>query len=148
MKDRQLSNARVVVSLIGQDKIMLMIEFLLRGHFLFGSREKDMFCAIDFKSPGILSAKYGKTMEYQGFPFQMTQAYRLYTLALSGNADLRSMNRLKETPNLSYEGKYRFGSYLRTCLVKRVLHQQLIKSAILIFRSKMIISPMDSPERN
>ncbi|BDD07283.1 alpha-2-macroglobulin family protein [Aureibacter tunicatorum] len=37
----------------------------------------------------------------------LTQAYRLYTLALSGNADLGAMNRLKEVKELSNDAKWR-----------------------------------------
>lgn len=40
----------------------------------------------------------------------LAQAYRLYTLALSGNADVASMNRLRETSGLSDEAKFRLAA--------------------------------------
>ncbi|MCL2382326.1 MAG: MG2 domain-containing protein [Treponema sp.] len=38
------------------------------------------------------------------------QAYRLYTLALAGEADLGSMNRLRDQPNLSNRARWRLAS--------------------------------------
>ncbi|WP_368662467.1 hypothetical protein [Zobellia laminariae] len=40
----------------------------------------------------------------------LAQAYRLYTLALSGNADVSSMNRLRESNGLSNEAKFRLAA--------------------------------------
>ncbi|MDP2386249.1 MAG: MG2 domain-containing protein [Bacteroidota bacterium] len=40
----------------------------------------------------------------------LTQAYRLYTLALAGASDLGSMNRLKESKNLSVSAKWRLAA--------------------------------------
>ena len=40
----------------------------------------------------------------------LQQAYRLYTLALSGNAELGAMNRLRELPNLSLQGRWRLAA--------------------------------------
>ena len=40
----------------------------------------------------------------------LNQAYRLYTLALSKNADLGAMNRLKETPGISLQARWRLAA--------------------------------------
>jgi hypothetical protein len=58
----------------------------------------------------------------------LAQAYRLYTLALSGNADIASMNRLRETPNLSNEGKFRLAAAYGL-VGQEFVAQQIIKSA-------------------
>jgi uncharacterized protein YfaS (alpha-2-macroglobulin family) len=41
---------------------------------------------------------------------ELTQAYRLYTLALAGSADLGAMNRMREFPNLSVQSKWRLAA--------------------------------------
>jgi len=46
----------------------------------------------------------------QGYYNDITQAYRLYTLALAGAPDLASMNRLRETQKISNEAKIRLAS--------------------------------------
>lgn len=40
----------------------------------------------------------------------LQQAYRLYTLALSGNAELGAMNRLRELPRLSLQARWRLAA--------------------------------------
>ena len=40
----------------------------------------------------------------------LDQAYRLYTLALARNADLSAMNRLKETPDISLQARWRLAA--------------------------------------
>ena len=40
----------------------------------------------------------------------LAQAYRLYTLALAGSADVSSMNRLRETPGISNESRHRLAA--------------------------------------
>ncbi|HLP41591.1 MAG TPA: hypothetical protein VK465_08805, partial [Fibrobacteria bacterium] len=40
---------------------------------------------------------------------QMSQAYRLYALALAGAAEMGAMNRLKETPGLSLQARWQLG---------------------------------------
>ena len=41
---------------------------------------------------------------------ELQQAYRLYTLALSGNAELGAMNRMREIPNLTLQAKWRLAA--------------------------------------
>ncbi|MFB3389367.1 alpha-2-macroglobulin [Flavobacterium sp. LAR06] len=82
------------------------------GHFLIEAEKKGYVLPINFKSKWIsyqqreakqwrFEAKYGN---------DLAQAYRLYTLALSGNADLSSMNRLRETKGISNESKLRLAA--------------------------------------
>lgn len=41
---------------------------------------------------------------------ELQQAYRLYTLALSGNTELGAMNRMRELPNLSLQARWRLSA--------------------------------------
>lgn len=52
-------------------------------------------------------ARYTRWGTYGG---DLTQAYRLYVLALSGNADIGAMNRLRKDPNLSDVGAWRLAA--------------------------------------
>lgn len=47
---------------------------------------------------------------YSYYQFDLDQAYRLYTLALSGSPELGAMNRLKEMKNISSQGKWRLAA--------------------------------------
>lgn len=81
------------------------------GHFLLEAEKKGYVLPIGFKSTWI---KYQQNMakQWQGGPTtsDLAQAYRLYTLAFSGNADIASMNRLRETTGLSNEAKFRLAA--------------------------------------
>lgn len=48
--------------------------------------------------------------EYERYSKVLEQAYRLYTLALAGEAELGAMNRLKENSELSPEAKFRLAA--------------------------------------
>jgi alpha-2-macroglobulin len=50
------------------------------------------------------------TSSKTGYNDDITQSYRLYTLALAGKADLASMNRLKEYKLLSQQAKWRLAA--------------------------------------
>ena len=52
----------------------------------------------------------GSTNTYEIRQEQLLQAYRLYTLALSGNAEIGSMNRLRERTDLLPEAKWRLAA--------------------------------------
>jgi uncharacterized protein YfaS (alpha-2-macroglobulin family) len=82
------------------------------GHFLIEAEKKGYVLPINFKSKWIsyqqreakqwrFEAKYGN---------DLAQSYRLYTLALAGNADLSSMNRLRETKGISNESNLRLAA--------------------------------------
>ncbi|MBL4656180.1 MAG: hypothetical protein JKY33_10210, partial [Bacteroidia bacterium] len=47
---------------------------------------------------------------YARYSYDMAQAYRLFTLALSGNPEIGAMNRLKEDNNLSLTGFWRLAA--------------------------------------
>lgn len=80
------------------------------GHFLLEAEKKGYVLPIGFKSSWV---KYQQGVAKQwraGSNSDLAQAYRLYTLALSGNADVASMNRMRETSRLSNEAKFRLAA--------------------------------------
>ncbi|GGW25061.1 alpha-2-macroglobulin family protein [Arenibacter certesii] len=81
------------------------------GHFLLEAEKKGYVLPIGFKASWI---KYQQNMAkaWRGGAnnSDLAQAYRLYTLAFSGQADIASMNRLRETAALSNEGKFRLAA--------------------------------------
>lgn len=119
------------------------------GHFLLEAEKKGYVLPIGFKSSWV-SYQQNMARQWRSGPSfsDLTQAYRLYTLALSGNADIASMNRLRETTNLSNEGKYRLAATY-ALVGQESVAQQLIKSANLDFSgSKNDYFTYGSPERN
>ena len=74
------------------------------------AEKKGYVLPIGFKSSWV---KYQQGVAKQwraGSNSDLAQAYRLYTLALSGNADVASMNRLRESSGVSNEGKFRLAA--------------------------------------
>ena len=83
------------------------------GHFLIEAEKKGYVLPISFKNKWI-SYQQGKMAKQWRFEKQygndLAQAYRLYTLAVAGSADLASMNRLRETVGISNESKLRLAA--------------------------------------
>ncbi len=81
------------------------------GHFMLEAEKKGYVLPIGFKSSWVkYQQNNAKQWRVGANNSDLAQAYRLYTLALSGNADVASMNRLRETNNLSNEAKYRLAA--------------------------------------
>jgi uncharacterized protein YfaS (alpha-2-macroglobulin family) len=82
------------------------------GHFLIEAEKKGYVLPINFKSKWIsYQQKQAKQWRYEKqYDNDFAQAYRLYTLALAGSADMASMNRLRETVGLSNESKLRLAA--------------------------------------
>ncbi|MGV9003008.1 alpha-2-macroglobulin family protein [Flavobacterium sp.] len=82
------------------------------GHFLIEAEKKGYVMPINFKNKWISyqqrTAKQWRFEKKYGNDF--AQAYRLYTLAVSGSPDLSSMNRLRETVGISNESKLRLAA--------------------------------------
>lgn len=95
------------------------------GHFLLEAEKKGYVLPIGFKSSWV---KYQQSIAKQWRAennSDLAQAYRLYTLALSGNADIASMNRLRESSGVSNEAKFRlaaaYASIGQTNVAKKIL---------------------------
>lgn len=82
------------------------------GHFLIEAEKKGYVLPINFKSKWIsYQQREAKQWRFEPkYGNDLAQAYRLYTLALAGNADLSSMNRLRETKGISNESKLRLAA--------------------------------------
>lgn len=81
------------------------------GHFLLEAEKKGYVLPISFKAKWINYQKdAAKLWRNETGYSALAQAYRLYTLALAGNADVSSMNRLRETQGTSSEAKYRLAA--------------------------------------
>lgn len=103
------------------------------GHFLLEAEKKGYVLPIGFKSTWV---KYQRNISKQwrksNNTSDLAQAYRLYTLALSGNADIASMNRLRETANLSNQAKFRLAATYGL-IGQETMANQLLNTAKLDF---------------
>ncbi|NAY92199.1 hypothetical protein GTQ34_09735 [Muricauda sp. JGD-17] len=83
------------------------------GHFMIEAKQKGYQLPLTFLSNWL---KYQKNVARQwsnqstSYNDDLSQAYRLYTLALAQQPELASMNRLRETKNLSNEAKWRLAA--------------------------------------
>lgn len=81
------------------------------GHFLLEANAQGYVLPIGFKSNWIRYQQQ-QAKQWRNGDNDLAQAYRLYTLALAGNPDLASMNRLRESSQLSNVAKLRLaGAY-------------------------------------
>ena len=119
------------------------------GHFLLEAEKKGYVVPIGFKNNWInyqqQAAKQWRKTQYNS---DLAQAYRLYTLALAGNADVSSMNRLRETPGLSNEGKHRLAAAYALIGQKSAAKTILANSNIDFKPVKYNYLTYGSPERN
>ncbi|WP_456376281.1 alpha-2-macroglobulin family protein [Lutibacter sp.] len=83
------------------------------GHFMIEAEKKGYVLPLTFMSNWL---KYQKQAarnwrpSYRNYNSDLAQAYRLYTLALAGNPDLSSMNRLREFKEISNNAKWRLAA--------------------------------------
>ncbi|WP_333877132.1 alpha-2-macroglobulin family protein [Flavobacterium sp.] len=82
------------------------------GHFLIEAEKKGYVLPINFKTKWMgYQQKMAKQWRYEkSYDNDFAQAYRLYTLALVGAADLASMNRLRETVGINNESRLRLAA--------------------------------------
>ncbi len=83
------------------------------GHFMLEAKAKGYSLPISFMSNWLLyqqnMAKQWRNSDRQ-YNTSLTQAYRLYTLALAGKPELAAMNRLRESNDLSNDAKWRLAA--------------------------------------
>ncbi len=118
------------------------------GHFLLEAEKKGYVLPIGFKTSWV---KYQQNVAKQwrsGNDYSdLAQAYRLYTLALSGNADVASMNRLRETNEVSNEAKFRLAATYGLIGQAQVA-KKILSSTKLDFSSKYNYRTYGSSDRN
>ncbi len=118
------------------------------GHFLIEAERAGYSLPLSFKSNWIkYQKKAAKEWRYDNGN-DLIQAYRLYTLALAGAADLSSMNRFRESGNLSNDSKLRLAACYAIVGQKKAA-ESLVQNANINFSP----SPNDyrtygSPQRN
>jgi uncharacterized protein YfaS (alpha-2-macroglobulin family) len=83
------------------------------GHFMLEAEKKGYVLPLTFKNNWIRYQKDAARNwrpSYRNFNSDLAQAYRLYTLALAGEAELSAMNRLREFTEISNEAKWRLAA--------------------------------------
>ncbi|MFD2588355.1 alpha-2-macroglobulin [Croceitalea marina] len=106
------------------------------GHFLLEAKQKGYQLPLTFLSNWLRYQKNAskqwsnKTSSYND---DISQAYRLYTLALAKQPELAAMNRLRETKNLSNEAKWRLAAAY-ALVGKKEVAQQLTTVANINFK--------------
>ncbi|MEM9685842.1 MAG: MG2 domain-containing protein, partial [Bacteroidota bacterium] len=105
------------------------------GHFLLEAEKEGYVLPIGFKSNWITyQQQAAKQWRKERYNSDLTQAYRLYTLALAGSADISSMNRLRETPGISNTSKHRLAAAY-ALIGRKNAAQQLFNSATVNVQS-------------
>ena len=118
------------------------------GHFLLEAEKKGYVLPIGFKSTWI---KYQQGVAKQwraGNNSDLAQAYRLYTLALSGNADVASMNRLRESGSVSNQGKFRLAAAYASIGQMKVAKKILNTARLDVENNKYYYYTYGSADRN
>lgn len=106
------------------------------GHFMLEAKEKGYVLPVSFLDNWLLyqknRARQWNIREYY-YNSSLQQAYRLYTLALAGQPELTAMNRLRESSELTNEGKWRLAAaYALTG--KKEVARQILESATTHFK--------------
>jgi len=119
------------------------------GHFLLEAEKKGYVMPIGFKSSWVKYQKNtAKRWRLGSSSSDLAQAYRLFTLALSGNADIASMNRLREIGDLTNKAKFRlaaaYGLIGQASVAQEILNTSSIDSSTQYSNSYTY----GSPERN
>lgn len=83
------------------------------GHFMIEAQKKGYVLPLTFMNNWLKyqqEAARSWRPSYRIYHSDLAQAYRLYTLALAGHADLASMNRLREFNEISNDAKWRLAA--------------------------------------
>lgn len=118
------------------------------GHFLLEAEKKGYVLPIGFKSSWVTYQQNISKHWRSGNKSDLAQAYRLYTLALSGNADVASMNRLRESIGISNEAKFRLAGAYAIIGQVNVAKTILSSSRLDVENSKQNYYTYGSSDRN
>ncbi len=98
------------------------------GHFLLEAEKRGYVLPIGFKSSWInYQQNKAKNWRFSSSSSSLAQAYRLYTLAIAGNADIASMNRLRETKELSNDTYFKLAAAYAQIGQNKVAQDLLLK---------------------
>ncbi|WP_340199487.1 alpha-2-macroglobulin family protein [Ascidiimonas sp. W6] len=119
------------------------------GHFLLEAKKRGYVVPIGFKNSWVnYQQQAAKQWRKTNNNSDLMQAYRLYTLALAGNPDVSSMNRLRETPGISNEGKHRLAAAYALIGQKGAAKEILANTNIDFQPVRYSYLTYGSPERN
>ncbi|WP_040559624.1 Ig-like domain-containing alpha-2-macroglobulin family protein [Kordia algicida] len=106
------------------------------GHFMIEAEKKGYILPLNFMDQWIKfqqnAARSWRHNANNYYNADLSQAYRLYTLALAGHPDLASMNRLRESNNLSNDAKWRLAAAYALASQKEAA-EQIAKTANINF---------------
>lgn len=108
------------------------------GHFMIEAKSKGYAMPVTFMNSWLRFQQNAARQwrpNTRAYNTELTQAYRLYTLALAGQPELAAMNRLRETSNLSNDAKWRLAAAYALAGQERVANQ-LAQSATIDFQPK------------
>ena len=108
------------------------------GHFILEAQKQGYAPPITFLSNWLTFQKNAAKQWRNGatsYNSSLTQAYRLYTLALAGQPELAAMNRLRESGDLNNDSRWRLAAAYALAGKKQVA-QQLVSEASLNFSTK------------
>ncbi|RDK88612.1 alpha-2-macroglobulin family protein [Marinirhabdus gelatinilytica] len=121
------------------------------GHFMLEAKAKGYALPITFMSNWL---RYQKNAARQWrnndtrYNSSLTQAYRLYTLALAGQPELAAMNRLRESQHLSNDAKWRLAAAYALAGKKNVAEQITATANINFVPQRYDYYTYGSPFRN
>ncbi|WP_432412173.1 alpha-2-macroglobulin [Rasiella sp. SM2506] len=121
------------------------------GHFMLEAKGKGYALPITFMSNWL---RYQKNAARQwrnsntSYNSTLTQAYRLYTLALAGQPELAAMNRLRESNNMSNDAKWRLAAAYALAGKKNVAEQLMSTANINFIPQRYDYYTYGSPFRN
>ncbi len=121
------------------------------GHFMLEARQKGYALPVGFLNNWI-SYQQQKARQWRNsdrvYNSTFIQAYRLYTLALSGNPELAVMNRLRESKDMSNDARWRLAAAY-ALIGKSDVANQLIQNAHIDFiPNREDVYSYGSPFRN
>jgi hypothetical protein len=118
------------------------------GHFTLEAEKSRYKLPISFKSNWISYQKRAaKEWRYDRYN-DLNQSYRLYTLALAGAADLSSMNRLRESNNLTNDSKLRLAATYALVGQSKAATELVNKANVDFKPSQYDYRTYGSPQRN
>lgn len=116
------------------------------GHFMIEAEKKGYQLPISFISNWLRYQKE-QTRNWRPNKNDLSQAYRLYTLALAGNPDLSAMNRLREYREISNNAKWRLAAAYALVGQKEVA-KKLANTANINFKNNYYYYTYGSVDRN
>ncbi|PHQ30652.1 alpha-2-macroglobulin family protein [Leeuwenhoekiella nanhaiensis] len=103
------------------------------GHFMLEAQKQGYTLPVTFLSNWLSYQKNAARQWRNGatsYNSSLTQAYRLYTLALAGQPELAAMNRLRESGELTNSSRWRLAAAYALAGKKQVATQLAVKSSL------------------